>query len=157
MNHLRTSVLVASWLLMGFILCAPGANAQGQKATDKQEIITIRVVNGVTGLPEWFEFPNVWVGSTTTPDLPRLNFLGEVKIDVTQASPRVLRFLSNWYADCRYHGDVQKGAEARYSLDDILETGVVGENVCGWFHAKPKPGVIVFYVRDRTLSEIIAL
>jgi hypothetical protein len=92
-------------------------------------------VNGATGLPEWFEFPNVWVGSATTPDLPRLNFPGEAKIDVTQADPRVLRLLSNRYADCRYHRDVQKGLEVRYSVDEILQTGVVGENVCGWFHA----------------------
>lgn len=156
MNHHRLFLLGVSWTL-GVLFCAPQTPAQARKVTEKHQKIIIRVVNGQTGLPEWFEFPNIWVGSSKDSRTPRLNFLGEVQVDVTDASPRFLRFLSNWYADCRFDGDVQKGAEVRYPLDDILETGVVGENVCGWFHAKPKPGVIVFYVRDRTLPEIMAL
>jgi hypothetical protein len=144
-------------MVLETFLVSPFAWAQDKKNTGKRQIITLRVVDGVTGLPEWFEFPNFWVGPQTSSGNPRLNIRGEVQIDVTDADPRVLGFLPNWYADCRYPGDVDNGMKVRYSVDDILETGVVGKNVCGVFHAKPKPGVIVLYVRHRTLLELIAL
>jgi hypothetical protein len=88
---------------------------------------------------------------------PATNWTGEIVVDVTGAVPRELRFLPNWYADCRYEGDVQKGSQVKYSIAEILSNGVVGENVCGGRHAKPIPGVLVLYVRPRTLQEIIAL
>ena len=135
----------------------PALFAQAKKAPEVRNKITVRVVDGVTGLPEWFEFPNIWIGSSTSPGNPPLNFRGEVQMDITEATPRILRFLPNWYADCRFSGDVEKGMKLPYSLDDILETGVVGGNVCGRVHAKRQPGVIIFYVRHRTLPEIIAL
>jgi hypothetical protein len=40
--------------------------AQGQKVKSnevKPEKLVVRVVDGFTGLPMWFEFPNVWVSS----------------------------------------------------------------------------------------------
>ena len=126
------------WLLFpGCVLLSSVLFAQAQEIPRSKQEITVRVVDGVTGLPEWFEFPNIWIGSSTSPSNPRLNFLGEVQNG--------------------YRGDVDKGRKFRYSLDEILETGVVVENVCGWVHAKRQPGVIVFYVRHRTLAEIIAL
>ena len=109
------------------------------------------------GLAGWFEFPNLWIGASTDSRNPRLNIRGDIQIDVTEASPREIRFLPNWYADCRYHADEDTGMKVQYAIDEILETGVVGKNVCGWFHAKPQPGAIVFYVRHRTLLEMIAL
>ena len=154
----RTRRSCCLWLLFpGCLLLSSVLFAQAQETPQSKQKITVRVIDGVTGLPEWFEFPNIWIGSSTSPSNPRLNFLGEVHMDITKAMPRVLRFLPNWYADCRFRGDVDKGRKFRYSLDDILETGVVGENVCGWVHAKRQPGVIVFYVRHRTVAEIIAL
>lgn len=144
-------------LLVFVMLSGPALFAQAKKAPEVRSKITVRVVDGVTGLPEWFEFPNIWIGGSTSPGNPRLNFRGEVQMDITEAAPRILRFLPNWYADCRFSGDADKGMELRYSLDDILETGVVGANVCGGVHTKPQPGVIIFYVRSRTLPELIAL
>jgi hypothetical protein len=76
---------------------------------------------------------------------------------MSRKSRREIRFLPNWYADCRYHADEDTGMKVQYAFDEILESGVVGKNVCGWFHAKSQPGVIVFYVRHRTLLEMIAL
>jgi hypothetical protein len=131
--------------------------AQTRSRADSRQKITVHIVDGVTGLPEWFEFPNIWIGSSTGSGNPRLNARGEIQLDVTESSPRVIRFLPNWYTDCRYHGDIDDGMKVQYSVDDILETGVVGKNLCGWFHAKPKPGVIVFYVRHRTFLEMMAL
>src|SRR5208282_4978313 len=118
--------------------------------------IVVRVLDGVTGLPMWFEFPNIWIGSARGVN-PRLNIKGEVEVDVTEAKPREVRLLPNWYADCRHKGDVRAGREIEYSIDEILERGVGAKNVCGILHAKPSPGVLVPYVRHRTLREIMAL
>jgi len=122
----------------------------------KPQKIVVRVLDGVKGCPMWFEFANIWIGSESGVN-PRLNINGEVKFDVRQAQPREIRFLPNWYADCRYKEDVTTGSAAKYSIDEILEKGIVADNVCGHRHAKPEPGVIVFYVRHRTLMEVIAL
>ena len=133
--------------------------AQTKTFTDDQlkpQKIVVRVLDGVTGWPMWFEFANIWIGSESGVN-PRLNINGEVKFDVRQAQPREIRFLPNWYADCRYKEDVTTGSAAKYSIDEILEKGIVADNVCGHRHAKPEPGVIVFYVRHRTLMEVIAL
>ena len=45
----------------------------------------------------------------------------------------------------------------KYSVDDILERGIVTENVCGKTRAKPVPGVLTLYVRPRTWEEIMEL
>ncbi len=148
----KNKIIPMLWLLIpAFFLCGPDLTAQMRSQKDSRQKITVRVMDGITGLPKRFEFPNIWIGPRTDSGNPRLNVRGEVQIDLTEASPRTMRFLPNWYADCRYDGDVGTGMEVRYSLDDILETGVVGKNVCGGFHAKPQPGVIVFYVRHRRL------
>jgi len=157
MQPMRKAVLVFLLFVPGVFICRPKLWAQTQGQTDSRQKITVRVVDGVTGLPEWFEFPNIWIGSSEDSRNPRLNAWGEIQIDVTEASPRAIRFLPNWYADCRYPDDIDTGMGVRYSLDEVLETGVVGKNVCGRFRAKPQPGVIVFYVRHRTLLELIAL
>jgi hypothetical protein len=157
MNRRRKVILLMSLLTLASMLSGPELPAQTRSRADSRQKITVRVVDGITGFPEWFEFPNIWIGSSTDSGNPRVNVRGEIQIDVTEASPRVIRFLPNWYADCRYHGDEDTGMKVQYSVDDILETGVVGKNVCGWFHAKPQPGVIVFYVRHRTFLEMIAL
>ena len=153
----RTNIPLMLLLIPALFLCGSELSAQTRNRTDSRQKITVRVVDGVTGLPEWFEFPNIWIGSSTSSGNPRLSARGEIQMDVTEASPRVIRFLPNWYADCRYHGDLDDGMKVQYSVDDIIETGVVGKNACGWFHAKPQPGVIVFYVRHRTFLEMVAL
>jgi hypothetical protein len=118
--------------------------------------LVVKVLDGVTGLPMWFEFPNIWIGSANNVN-PRLNLMGEVQYDVREAKPRTVQLLPNWYADCRLKGDTTAGKDIRYSIDEILENGVVADNVCRWPQAKPTPGVIVLYVRHRTLLESIRL
>jgi hypothetical protein len=149
------------WLFIVIASCQSYFPCLAQEAKDATSAapaqkIVVRVLDGVTGLPMWFEFPNIWIGSASGVN-PRLNIKGQVEVDVTGAKPREVRLLSNWYADCRYKGDVGTGREIKYSIDDILERGIVAENVCGIVHAKPTPGVLVLYVRHRTLKEIMAL
>ena len=157
MNRTCKVILLMLLLTPASMLSCPELPAQTRSRTDSRQKITVRVVDGITGLPEWFALPSILIGSSPGSGNPRLNARGEIQIDVTEASPRTLGFLPNWYADCRYHGDNDSGRGVLYSLDDILETGVVGKNVCGWFHAKPQPGVIVFYVRHRTFLELMEL
>jgi hypothetical protein len=134
--------------------------AQTQKAADEavhRQKLTVKVLDGVTGLPMWFEFPNVWIGSADDA-VSRLDIKGEAQFEVSNAKPRVIRVSSNWYADCRYPGDARDaGSKVEYSIDEILERGVVAENVCGSRHAKPTPGAIILYMRQRTFKEVVAL
>jgi hypothetical protein len=147
--------VIATISCQAFCICL-AQDAKNVISKAPAQKIVVRVLDGVTGLPMWFEFPNIWIGSASGVN-PRLNIKGQVEVDVTGAKPREVRLLSNWYADCRYKGDVGTGREIKYSIDDILERGIVAENVCGIVHAKPTPGVLVLYVRHRTLKEIMAL
>jgi hypothetical protein len=150
----RWLVGIVCWLLA---IPTLRAQAEAPKSENPRPVkLVVKVLDGVSGLPMWFEFPNIWIGAADDV-LPRLNIKGEATFDVRSAKPRELRFLPNWYADCRFYGDTTYGKDMVYSIDEILEQGVVAENVCGWPHAKPTPGVIVFYARHRTLAEAFAL
>jgi len=144
--------------LTSLLCCVPAGVLHGQteESEPTRERIILRLRDGRTGLSVWAEYPNVWVGSQEGVN-PATNWKGESVVDVTGAFPRELRFLPNWYADCRYEGDVRDGSRVKYSITEIVSKGVVGENVCGGRRAKPVPGVLVLYVRPRTLQEIIAL
>jgi hypothetical protein len=150
------------WLVFYFVYFLPlqisVAQTQKQKHEDIQpQRLVVKVLDGFTGLPMWFEFPNVWIGSHDD-TVSRLDVRGEAEFDVTNSKPRVIRLSSNWYADCRYEGDARgAGSNIEYSIDEVLQHGIVTDSVCSSRHAKPKPGEIIFYVRRRTLKEIIAL
>jgi hypothetical protein len=49
------------------------------------------------------------------------------------------------------------GRKVKYSIDQILELGIVTENICGKTTAKPAPGVLTLYMRPRTWQEIMEL
>jgi hypothetical protein len=149
-------------LLISFLCCMPIDSCLAQTEKTKSENarpqkMIVRVLDGITGLPMWFEFPNVWIGSAEDV-VPRLNIKGEVQFDVGRAKPNVIRLSPNWYADCRFEADVPSaGSAVEYSIREILDNGIVADNSCSSRHANPTPGVIVLYVRHRTLTEIIAL
>ena len=144
--------------LAAWLCCIPIEFSYGQTKENEptHERIIVRLRDGRTGIPIWAEYPNIWLGKRATEN-PSTNLKGEIVVDVTGAMPREIRFLPNWYADCRYQGDVQNGSKVKYSITEALSKGVVGENVCGGKHAKLVPGVLVLYVRPLTLQEVIAL
>jgi hypothetical protein len=121
--------------------------------------VVLRILNGKTGWPIWAELPNVWLGGANSPidPPPRTNLRGEIKLEVPASGPHELRFLPNWYVDCRSSGDQMAGNKLKYSVDEILAEGIVAENVCGKPRAKPTPGVLTLYVRPRTWMEIMEL
>ncbi len=114
--------------------------------------ITILVLNGVNGRSVWREEPNVWID-----DEPRLthktNLFGKTKIEVP-ASAKELAISPNWGHECRGGDNPQARTNIRYSIAEILSTGVVALNLCGKFTRKPQPGVLVFYERPSTWKEL---
>ena len=158
-SEVRNRGLILCLLAALNLLSCTRAGAQPQSNEPRPTRIVLKILNGKTGWPIWAELPNVWIGAATSPLDPSLktNWRGEIKLNVPTIGPRELRFLPNWYADCRSFGDQIVGSKLKYSVDEILENGIVAENVCGKKRAKPTPGVLILYVRPRTWLEIIAL
>jgi hypothetical protein len=142
-----------------FLFPRTSVHAQSKKTEPQSKRVVLRILNGKTGWPIWAELPNVWLAGANSPidPPPRTDLRGEIKLDVPAAGPRELRFLPNWYIDCRVSGDQMAGGKLKYSVDEILEVGIVTENVCGKPRAKPIPGVLTIYVRPRTWKEIMEL
>jgi len=115
--------------------------------------IVLRVLNGKSGKPIKHDSPSIWLGNTQHPMNPPTDSKGEIMVDIHEAEPREIRVMPNWYADCRFRDDHAAGMKVRYPLDEIIAKGVVAENVCGKSLANPVPGVLILYVRPRTLKE----
>jgi len=150
------SAVAALCLAFGLTLLAYGsAQAQSQPEQQHTSKIVLRILSGRTGwrIRFFHEAPNIWLDGGTTEN-PVTNVHGEIILDVPDSGPHVIRVLPNWYADCRYHGDSQKGNKVEYSISEILEHGIVAGNVCGKSRAKPVPGVLILYVRSRTFKEL---
>jgi hypothetical protein len=101
------------WIVISLFCCASLQVGFAQTEEPKREQVqpqklVVKVLDGITGLPMWFEFPNIWIGSANDVN-PRLNIRGEVQFDVREAKPRTVQLLPNWYADCRFKGDTTVG------------------------------------------------
>jgi hypothetical protein len=155
----RNTALVLSLFPCALLLSTTSVHAQS-KINERHTIkVVVRIVNGKTGWPIWAERPNVWLGGANSPidPPPRTNLRGEIKLEVPATGPHELRFLPNWYVDCRSSGDQMAGNKLKYSVDEIIANGIVAENVCGKPRTKPTPGVLTLYVRPRTWVEIMEL
>jgi hypothetical protein len=117
----------------------------------QQTAITVRLVNGKNGKAITDKAFNIWLGNSFE-GLHDTDAKGEIKLDVTNIEPRKIRVLPDFRFDCREsHGS--GGDRIEYSLDEILSAGVVGENLCGRAGSLRQPGVLVIFVRPRTLTE----
>ena len=123
-----------------------------QDQTDDAKIPTIRIciLNGKNGKPIKDEVPNVWFAGDKDPNNPHTDLSGEILVKVQSAEILVL---PNLYVDCRFKGDSTAGRNVKYSVEKIIKIGIVNNNVCGKYLASPTPGVLVLYVRPRTLLE----
>jgi hypothetical protein len=131
----------------------PIQNASAEPTT---RTIKVRLLNGKNGKPIKDDNPNIWTGDVT--GINRYtDSHGEVVVSVTDIPSQQLRVLPDWYADCRFDGDSDDGMHVKYSLQEIITTGVVSENLCGKRRIDPVPGVLVLYVRPRTFMEKWAL
>ncbi|MGC1415992.1 MAG: hypothetical protein WA817_11955 [Candidatus Acidiferrum sp.] len=135
------------------LLPCTSARAQAKSSEPRTAKIVVRILNGKTGWPIWSESPNIWIGGSNSVINPWTNWKGEISLELPKVASREVRVLPDWYADCRYSGDQEEGAKVKYSIDEILEHGIVTENVCGKKRAKPVPGVLILYARPRTWKE----
>jgi hypothetical protein len=158
-SNCRNTALVFCVLACLFLLSTTSVHPQSKNNDPNTTKVVLRILNGKTGWPIWAELPNVWLGGANSPidPPPRTDLRGEIKLEVPVVDLCELRFLPNWYADCRSFGDQIVGGKLKYSVVEILANGIVAENVCGKKRAKPTPGVLILYVRPRTWQEIIAL
>lgn len=114
--------------------------------------IVVRVLNGKNGKPIKHDTPNIWLGSETHIN-PKTDSNGEIVVDIREVDPKEIRVMPNVYADCRFRDDHMSGMKVKYSLDEIIDKGVVAKNLCGKNVASPIPGVLILYVRPRTFKE----
>jgi hypothetical protein len=122
-------------------------------ADDTTQVVKVRLLNGKTGKPIKNDTPNVWFDDAKDRSNPQTNSNGEVVVSLNDAQFQDLRVLPNLYADCRFKGNSTAGMSVKYSLKEIIATGVVSANVCGKERIEPTPGVLVLYVRPMTFLE----
>jgi hypothetical protein len=134
-------VLTLLPLLFIALLC------QAQETT-----ITVRLLNGKNGKPIPDRNFNIWIGDAGNV-LHDTDSQREIKLDVTNAKPRTIRVLPDFRFDCRSNRDFGRGDRIEYPLDEILSKGVISKNLCGKATSQRQPGVLVIFVRPRTLME----
>lgn len=132
-------------------------SAQAPSANDAAQVITVRLLNGKTGKPIKNDRPNIWFGDAKDPINPHISSNGEAVVSVNDAQFQELRVAPNQYADCRFKGDSLAGISVKYSLKEIVTTGVVSANICGKDRVEPTPRVLVLYARPMTFLEILRL
>jgi hypothetical protein len=79
---------------------------------------------------------------------------GQIALDVGSAQPRELAIGPDYVFDCRATRDSNLVlAHAKYSLDEIIAKGIVGDNLCGTATASPTPGALILFVRPAHLKK----
>jgi hypothetical protein len=150
MKIMRALQMAGTLLLLLAVCTAQTTNANPAK-------IVIRILNGKTGKPaRHHDSNNIWLGDGDNL-LLQSNSKAEITIDISDARPSEIRFAPNTYFDCRFQRDVSSGQHVKYSLEEIISKGIVGENLCGKTRTSPIPGVLVVYVRQKTFLELMKL
>jgi len=131
--------------------CPLALPAQDAPLPQSNVSITVKVLNGKTGLPVWRESANIWIDDDPQMN-PKTNLLGTVKIKIPGKAVQ-LTITPNWAHECRWDGKPNTKFGDSYSVAEILSTGVVSDNFCGATKVAPTPGVLVFYERPTTWKE----
>jgi len=108
--------------------------------------IAIRVLDGRNGRPITDERVQVWVNGEKgrAADLPA-DKQGIALLHLDDKPVRSIQIEANLYFDCRPFR--KNSPRPAYSTVEILQSGVVTENVCGKFRRESKAGELVFFVR----------
>jgi len=116
--------------------------------------IAVRFVNGTNGKPIRDKAVNIWLGSEKV-FFQDTNSKGEITLDIRSAQPRELAVGPDFVFDCRStrDSDLTMRRTLKYSLDEIVSKGVVGDNLCGTVTASPTPDVLILFMRPRTSKE----
>lgn len=113
-----------------------------------EQQITIAVVDGRNGKPRTNTTVNVWYGTKIVPP-PRqvtTGLDGKAVLNVPGSTETIL-INGRRVADCRATERRNHIEQNAYQVKDILEKGVVAQNLCGKSQAQPTPGTLMLYVR----------
>jgi hypothetical protein len=138
------------------LLTFPAFQCSAQQVTSpsaSSNRIIIRLLNGRNGKPIRGENPNIWLGNPAKVPASQTDSMGEIALDIGDVRPREIRFRGNYFVDCRGKTQREVPQNIKYSLDEILTTGMVSENDCGKSRVTPTPGVLILYLRPRTFIE----
>jgi hypothetical protein len=140
----RTTCLATIVLLAVTIPCR-AQNAAG---------IVIRFLNGKNGKPVKDKQVTIIYGKGPAVYLDA-DSKGEIVLSVADVEGGELRVRPDYYFDCRFTQDQAGpgGLEVKYSGDEIISNGIVGENLCSKAHSQPSPGVLILYLRPRSFLE----
>ena len=150
MRYAAHSVVLA-WMMA----YAPSTGTAAPSTTPKY--ITIRTINGKTGLPVWWRAsPIVCVGTANNDQCSyqKGNLAGNVRIDISKADVPTVTVAEDFISrDCR---DAQRGPSATdtYSIPEIIAHGIVAKNFCGSAQTIAKPGTLVIFVIPMSFKEL---
>jgi hypothetical protein len=132
----------------------PISSQQNPPASPAPSKIVVRFLNGKNGHPIKDDTANIWFDEEVSiAMLPHTDKSGEVVVEIPAGKMKI-RALPNLYADCRIEsGSSDPAVKMAYPLETIFSHGLEGDNLCGKFHGKVSPGVLILYVRPRTLRE----
>ena len=97
---------------------------------------------------------NIWFGSEKV-FWRDTDSKGQITLDTHGAQPPEVAVGPDFVFDCRStrDSDLAHRQTLKYSLDEIVSKGIVGENLCGTVTASPNPGALILFVRPRTSKE----
>jgi hypothetical protein len=115
-----------------------------------QQQITVKVLDGRNGHPLENVVIDVWFGDRAigSPQQSRTGRDGTTLFTVP-AGERTFVAAGEFIADCRGGNVAGKSFIDRnvYSVDDVLKTGIVGENQCGKVTAQPVRDTFTLFLR----------
>jgi hypothetical protein len=132
-----------------------GPNGRPYNPTVPQgQQVVIRFMNGTNGKPIRDRGVNIRIGSVKL-FWRDTDSKGEIILNIAGAQPRELGVGPDYVFDCRSTRDsnILLVRTLKYSLDEIVSKGIVGENLCGTATASPAPGTLILFVRPRTSKE----
>lgn len=113
-----------------------------------EQQITIKVFDGRNGKPRKNTTVNIWYGTKVVPPPTQVatENNGNAFLNVPGSTERIL-ITGQRVADCRAVKRRNYIEENAYRVQDILETGVVAQNLCGKSQGQSTPRTLLFYVR----------
>ena len=118
-----------------------------------QETIRIRFADGKTGKPLKLKYYSVTADESEYYNY-KIDRIERDALVVTFPDSKKFAFSNDAYVRCDTND--KSAPEHFYNIQEILEKGVVSENICGPFHAQPTKGELLIYSRREHWWEFVA-
>ena len=129
----------------------PNGTASIEAGKQRATEIVVRFINGTNGKPIGDKVVIIWLGSKLV--WRDTDAKGQIILDIGDAQPRELAVMPDLVFDCRSTRDDMSGKMLKYSVDEIVSKGIVGDNRCGTVTAAPTPDALILFMRPRTSKE----